>query len=166
MVAREAHNFEVAGSTPAPASLSAGSTSAELTDHGKQHAGANDGACVTAGRFAGTAASASSQSSKSGSPRVSVTTTKRAPITFAELAAQTLGTTVTWQELIPLIEAATNVQVCFYAHDGKEYLGRSLDIPKEAALKRARWAAEQHPVSSPESVNVSACAGTLWFGGH
>lgn len=93
-------------------------------------------------------------------------TTTKAPITFAALASQTLGTTVTWQELIPLIEAATNVQICFYAHDGKEYLGRSMQVPKECALERARWAAKQHPEPTPESVNVSACAGTLWFGGN
>lgn len=93
-------------------------------------------------------------------------TIKANPITFAELAARALGTTVTWQELIPLIEAATNIQVCFHAHDGKEYLGRSMKIPKESALERAQWAAKQHPHPTPEYVNVSACAGTLWFGSN
>ena len=87
------------------------------------------------------------------------------PITFAELQNRTFGTTVTWQELIPLIEAATNVQICFSAHDGKKYLCRSMRIPKECALERARWAVKQHPEPESESVNVSACAGTLWFGG-
>lgn len=91
---------------------------------------------------------------------------KRNPIDFAQLSAQTLGSTVTWQELVPLIEAAQKVMVCFYAHDGKEYLGRAMEIPKQSALDRAKWAIEQHPETRPESVNVSAAGGTLFFGGR
>lgn len=95
---------------------------------------------------------------------------KANPITFAELSKRTLGSTVTWAELIPLIAAAERVHVCFHAHNGAtgeeaEYLGRSLEIPKAAALERAEWAAERHAADG-ECVNVSACAGTLWFGSH
>lgn len=84
--------------------------------------------------------------------------------TFADIAP-VFGATVTWANLVDLIGEASTVHVCFFAHDGKEYVGRAMEIPKDAALKRARWGAEQH-ADDGEKVNVSTAGGCLFFGGN